>query len=173
MRNAYFPVCLLGVLLALQGCNTMGKQPEFVQTGIAPDMLHTGDLALITVELKDKYQIVTRIEAVVQEDPRITFVLNDKGESSDEAAGDGIWSFGVKVPFQAPTGTFNLDLTAYREDGEPVSVRDADGNVVPLKKTVPMKILPHDGATAVEMDADSAAPTPVEVPDADPAPVAE
>ena len=156
MRKALILACLIGVIPALQGCNSMGKQPEFSHAGITPDMLHPGDLALIAVKVSDKHQIISRIEGVVQEDPRITFTLNDKGEQSDEAAGDGVWSFGVKVPFQAPEGTFQLDLTAYRGDGEPVSVKDESGNVVPLKRTIPLAIQPHQAPVAVEMDADTA-----------------
>ncbi len=146
----------VGVALATAGCNTMAGQPEMVRAGITPNELRPGDEALIQVELKDKHQVVQAIEGVVQEDQRITFDLNDKGEQADAAAGDGVWTFGVKVPFQAPDGEFLLDLTAYRSDGNPVSIRDKDGNVVALQETVPLvirvnapaseSVIPEEGA---------------------------
>ena len=154
----FFHVFAFGALLVtLQGCNTMTKEPEFLGAGIQPDHLQPGDLAVITVDLRDKHDIVSRIEGVVQEDPRITFDLNDQGINSDEKAGDGVWSFGVKVPFQAPSGEFTLDLIAFRGDGVPVSVRDDDGNVVPLRSTVPLRI--GAGGEPVPMSAESALET--------------
>lgn len=148
----------VGVALATAGCNTMAGQPEMVRAGITPNELRPGDEALIQVELKDKHQVVQAIEGVVQEDQRITFDLNDKGEQADAAAGDGVWTFGVKVPFQAPDGEFLLDLTAYRSDGNPVSIRDKDGNVVALQETVPL---------VIRLDA---APSEVVIPDAEAGP---
>ena len=155
---------LATALLVVQGCTTMTKEPEFLRSGISPDQLQPGDLAIITVDVQDKHNIVARIEGVVQEDPRITFDLNDQGVNSDEKAGDGTWSFGVKVPFQAPSGEFILDLVAFRSDGVPVSIRDDDGNVVPLKSTVPLRI----GGAGTTMNADEA-PTGDDAPEPMPA----
>jgi len=154
-------LAVFAAILVAQGCTTMTKEPEFQSAGIDPDQLAPGDLAVITVAVQDKHDIIHRIEGVVQEDPRITFDLNDAGINSDEKAGDGVWSFGVKVPFQAPSGEFMLDLVAFRDDGIPVSVRDEAGNVVPLKRTVPLRIGEVSAAMSADepMDgADGAAP---------------
>lgn len=151
------PVFALAMPALLQGCATSGGQPEMVEARISPDSLRPGDEALITVNLKDKHQVVSGIEGVVQEDQRITFDLNDKGEQSDQKAGDGIWSFGVKVPFQAPEGQFLLELTAYREDGNPVSIKEKGGGVAALQKTVPL-VIAADGATTPAPAAIEAAP---------------
>ncbi len=161
MKRIVMPALACAALL-IQGCNSLGGQPQFVETGINPNQLKPGDEALITVKLKDKHQVVQGIEGVVQEDQRITFDLNDRGEQADAAAGDGVWTFGVKVPFQAPEGQFLLDLTAYRSDGNPVPVRDKDGNVTALQSTVPLVISVNAAAAPVEQQA---APTEESTPE--------
>jgi hypothetical protein len=158
LRAFCLPALTLGALALLQGCNTMGGQPEMVDARITPDALKPGDEALITVQLKDKNNVVSGIEGVVQEDQRITFDLNDRGEQSDQKPGDGVWSFGVKVPFQAPEGQFLLELTAYREDGNPVSIRQKEGGVTALQRTVPL-VISAGGAT-------TPAPESIEAPSA-------
>jgi len=152
MKRIVMPALACAALL-IQGCNSLGGQPQFVETGISPNQLKPGDEALITVKLKDKHQVVQGIEGVVQENQRITFDLNDRGEQADAAAGDGVWTFGVKVPFQAPEGQFLLDLTAYRSDGNPVPVRDKEGNVTALQSTVPLVISVNAAAAPVEPQA--------------------
>ncbi len=164
MKRIVMPALACAALL-IQGCNSLGGQPQFVETGITPNQLKPGDEALITVKLKDKHQVVQGIEGVVQEDQRITFDLNDRGEQADAAAGDGVWTFGVKVPFQAPEGQFMLDLTAYRSDGNPVPVRDKEGNVTALQSTVPLVISVNAAAAPVEQQA---APTEESTPEPEP-----
>lgn len=159
MKRIVMPALACAALL-IQGCNSLGGQPQFVETGINPNQLKPGDEALITVKLKDKHQVVQGIEGVVQEDQRITFDLNDRGEQADAAAGDGVWTFGVKVPFQAPEGQFMLDLTAYRSDGNPVPVRDKEGNVTALQSTVPLVISVNAAAAPVVEDTAETAPEP-------------
>lgn len=153
MTRYLLPALAVAVALAGQGCNTLAGQPEFIEAGISPSALKPGDEALITVKLKDKQTVVSGIEGVVQEDQRITFDLNDRGEQADAEAGDGVWTFGVKVPFQAPEGQFLLDLTAYRSDGNPVPIRDKEGNVAALSSTVPLIISVSAEAPAPEAPA--------------------
>ena len=131
---------ILTVAAMLAACNTMSGGPEMKRVAIAPQELKPGDTAVITVEVVDRHAIVDRIEGIVRDHPEITFKLRDDGEEPDQKAGDGVWSLQVDVPFQAPPGEFFLELTAYRSDGQPVPVRDAEGNVVPLQETLPVII---------------------------------
>lgn len=127
-------------MLLLTGCNTLSGQPEITRAAINPEVLEPGSSAVITLAIKDKQDAVERIEGIVLEDPRITFRLRDDGETPDEKAQDNVWSMQVDVPFQAPPGQFRLEFTAYGPDGMPVSIRDDEGEVVILQRTIPINI---------------------------------
>ena len=136
----YIFCAVVAATLLLSGCNTLSGQPQITRAGIDPEVLEPGATAVITLALKDKQNIVERIEGIVLEDPRITFALRDDGQPPDAKAGDNVWSMQVDVPFQAPPGKFSLEFTAYGPDGMPVSIRDEDGQVIVLKETVPINI---------------------------------
>lgn len=125
----------LPLLCLLVGCNTLGRQPQLMEAQITPSTLRPGDSALITVKVKDKYDIVCDVVGVIREDQRQKFRLRDDGQPPhDTTAGDGIWSFMVDVPFLAPPGQFTLEFTALDSRGNPVIVKTRDG-AVPLKQT--------------------------------------
>ena len=136
----YFFATMLLATLVLTGCNTLSGQPQITRAAIDPQVLEPGSTAVITLAVKDKQEVVQRIEGVVLDDPRITFRLRDDGQPPDEKAKDSVWSMQVDVPFQAPPGQFSLEFTAYGPDGMPVSIRDKAGEVVVLKQTVPINI---------------------------------
>jgi len=127
-------------MLLLSGCNTLSGQPQITRAAINPEVLEPGTSAVITLDVKDKQNVVERIEGVVLEDPRITFRLRDDGQPPDEKAEDNVWSMQVDVPFQAPPGQFRLEFTAYGPDGMPVSIRDDAGEVITLQQTVSINI---------------------------------
>ncbi len=133
-------VFLMMPLILMAGCNTMGRQPQFRAAAIAPAVLKPGESAVITVQVKDRHNIVRKVEGVVQEDPNIKLKLHDDGQPPDAKAGDGVWSLKVDVPFQAPSGKFLLELTAYRADGTPVPVHTKEGKTAPLSTAVPVVI---------------------------------
>ncbi|HUW62225.1 MAG TPA: hypothetical protein VMZ06_14575 [Candidatus Bathyarchaeia archaeon] len=140
MKQAAYTIALLVLFISIAGCNTASRQPQFQRAAIAPDQLKPGDTAMIQVEVKDRYDIVRRVEGVVREDPTIRLKLHDDGLAPDEKADDNVWVLQVDVPFQATPGDFLLQLTAYRADGTVVPVKSKEGTV-PLSTTVPLKIL--------------------------------
>jgi len=150
------------VLIALvcAGCNTMGRQPKLQDAVINPATLKPGDSAMITVNVVDKYKIVQRVVATVVEDQRMKFKLRDDGATPDVKAGDGVWSYAVKVPFMAPPGNFTLEITAYNSKGEAITVRKSGKETGPLTATCTWVIeYPPEGA--VPAPADAAATPPV------------
>ena len=128
--------------VVLAGCNSLGGVPEFTSSSIAPQPLHSGDTALITIGVKDKNEIIRSIvgEIVIDGDTIIELPLNDSGEEGDVKAGDDIWSLGVAVPVNAPTGDFNVTFTAYRSDGIAVPIRDERGEITALSVELPLTI---------------------------------
>ena len=46
----------------------------------------------------------------------LEYPLNDSGISSDEKAGDNIWSSLIQVPSYAPKGQFHFDILAIDKD---------------------------------------------------------
>lgn len=129
------------VLVVVSGCNTLSKQPRITEAAIEPQPLKPGDSAVITLAVKDKNEIIDRIEGVVLEDPRLTFKLRDDGEAPDAKAEDNVWSMQVDVPFQAPPGEFRLEFTAFDKTGTPISVRDKNKRVMPLQQVLPLQIV--------------------------------
>jgi hypothetical protein len=121
--------------LTILACSSSGRQPTIQYGNISPDNLRPGDTALITVEVKDPFNIVRRVEGTVKEDRTITFKLQDNGIVPDKNAGDGIWTIQVDVPFNAPPGDFEFEVTGYNEDGEAIVVNDENGEAAPLSTT--------------------------------------
>lgn len=131
---------LVGIVLMATACNTTPPPPKIARAGIDPPVLAPGDTALITVEVTDRYGLVKRIEGVVKEDPSITFRLRDDGVPPDRAAGDGVWTLQVDVPFNAPPGDFELDLVAYDSAGQPILIKNELDEVAPLSARFPVAI---------------------------------
>lgn len=139
MSRIVFPLAAT-LVAVLSGCNTLGGVPEFTGAAIAPRELHPGDTALITIDVKDRNDIIHAIEGVVEEEPDIKLKLRDDGEEGDEKAGDGTWSLAVLVPLEAPPGSFTLRFTAYRSDGVAVPIRGPGGKIDPLTVEMPLVI---------------------------------
>lgn len=140
MKNLLAQCGTLGILIALAGCNSLGGVPEFKATSILPDTLHPGDTALITIDVKDKNDIIYAIKGVIKEEPDIKLTLHNDGQEGDVRAGDSTWSLAVKVPMEAIPGSFNLTFTAYRSDGVAVPIRSKDGKITALATEIPLAI---------------------------------
>ncbi|NIA16021.1 MAG: hypothetical protein GWP08_18305 [Nitrospiraceae bacterium] len=140
MNRRVQSLIVLSMLVALAGCITMPRQPGLKDALITPSDLKPGDTAIITVKVDDRHGVVHHVEGIVLEDPSIKLKLRDDGKDPDKTADDQIWTLKVDVPFQAPTGSFALQLTAYRADGTVVPVRDAEGRTVPLAAYVDVVI---------------------------------
>lgn len=139
----------MAVVLAA-GCNTMSGQPQFVEAALTPPVLHPDESGVLTVKVKDKHAIVNGVKCVAQEYPEKALTLKDDGEAPDVKPGDGTWTLSVDVPPEAPPGDFTMEFTAYRSDGLPITVRDDQGNVVPMKALLPVRIDPLPEPTLVE-----------------------
>jgi len=131
-----------GLLIACicTGCATITSQPTLSSAQILPSDLKPGDTAVITVKVDDKFGVVKRIEGVVKEDRTIKFKFEDNGAMPDDEANDGIWTIQVDVPFNAPPGEFNFEVTAYDEMGEIVVVDDKAGEAAPLATSFALEI---------------------------------
>lgn len=153
--------CVMALMATLPACNTLGRQPAIRDAQIAPAELQPRDVALISMKIIDRYELVDRVEGIVLEDPRVTFRLNDQGQAGDEKAGDGVWSCQVEVPFQAPPGSFTLEFTVFRSDGQPIIIRNEEGNTQPLKSSFVMVIRhPDPNATPEVPTADKESDKP-------------
>ena len=124
----------------LSGCATT-KQPALVDAKLVPAKVSPGEETVIQVKLVDPQGVVSVIAAVVREYPEISLDLNDKGENGDAVAGDGIWSFAMEVPGEAPPGEYNWDFEAYDANGNLVKVTGDSGEAVPLTTEASIEIL--------------------------------
>lgn len=147
MKRCWAAAGLL-ITIACVGCATVTSQPHLSSAQILPNDLKPGDTAVITVKLDDKFGVVKRVEGVVKEDRTIKFKFEDNGAIPDDEANDGIWTIQVDVPFNAPPGQFNFEVTAYNEVGEVVVVDDKKGEAAPLATSFTLDIkYPEEPAT--------------------------
>jgi len=140
MKAFVAPTLALGILTLAAGCNSLGGVPEFKASAIAPQALHPGDTALITINVKDKNGIIDSISGAVKEEPGIKLTLRDDGQEGDVKAGDGTWSLAVLVPMESQPGAYHLTFTAYRSDGVAVPIRSEAGEITALSVEFPMVI---------------------------------
>jgi hypothetical protein len=159
-----YALALIAPLL-LAGCHMLSEVPVMKTATITPAELHPGETATIAVEIRDRFNIVDRIETTVVEEPDYSLILRDDGEGTDEKAEDGLWTLKVDVPKEAPAGAFTLQFTAYRSDGQAVTVRDRMKKKSTLQQTIPLMILAPEAAAAAPVEAPAEA-----APEATPAP---
>ena len=117
---------LTACLALVVGCNT-GRQPRMEQLVITPSVLRPAESARITVKVWDRFDIVNRVEGVVQEDTRIKLPFHDDGLDGDLEANDNEWTVLVDVPLTAPPAEFTLVVSAYNSAGEVIKVQSPEG----------------------------------------------
>lgn len=125
-------VASMTLVVLATGCMSVPKRPAIFSAAIVPSDLKPGDSAIMTVEVRDKFGLIQRVEGIVKEDPTVVFELHDDGITPDDRAGDGIWSLQVDVPFNAPPGDFEVTVNAYNANGEPILITNEEGEVSPL-----------------------------------------
>jgi len=128
---SYLSCCATLALCA--GCNSLAGVPQIEEVLLNPESLHPGDTVWLMVKIKDKNDVVARVEGTIVADPRAAFPLFDNGTNGDEKPNDGLWTLQVVIPPQLPPGEFELEFAAYRNDGLPVEVRTKERTIVPLK----------------------------------------
>lgn len=123
------------------------KAPEFRNASMEPAILSPGTSGLVTLEVADRFKVVWKVEGRLREDDRIVFEFNDTGENGDVVAGDDFWSIKVDVPFQSPPGEYHLEIVGYGASGDPVFVRNTEGDSVPLSALVDVVVRYPEGAS--------------------------
>ncbi len=145
MRHGGFVGLFIVLAVLAAGCAGQGNRLRMFDAGIVPAELYPGEKSgLVTVQVRDKRGVIARIDGTIEGyTSRDTDVvhLTDDGKDFDRVAGDGIWSWGVEVPFTAPAGEYVLELRAYDADGKQVAVETSDGGTVPLTESVRVVIL--------------------------------
>ncbi|MCX8065478.1 MAG: hypothetical protein N3G21_09955 [Candidatus Hydrogenedentes bacterium] len=139
-RVIFTIILIITMSVIFFSCRTIAGQPQLLRTSVSPEEIKPGDIVLIKAVVKDKHHIVRRVECTVKEDPRVRLKLNDDGIEPDEKANDGVWTLAVEVPENVPKGKFNLEITAYRKDGLPISVRTKKGEIRTLKESLLVEI---------------------------------
>lgn len=121
-------IALVAALAA--GCNTLGRQPRLTDAEIEPDVVAPGDVAVLSVEVKDKYDLVEDVKCAILDQygkSLFEFELVDDGTPPDVEAGDDVWTRMLESPFTAPAGQYTLRLTAYDAQGRPILVKTKEG----------------------------------------------
>ncbi len=140
--------CILLAAAMGSGCAATGGKPVMHSAQILPTDLKPGDTAIITVQVDDKFGIVRKVEGIVKEDRTIKFNFTDNGVAPDAEAGDTIWTIQVDVPFNAPPGTFEFEVTGYDGNGEVIVIDDENGEAAPLSTSFKLDIRYPDEPSA-------------------------
>ncbi len=144
MTTRMWPLLAVVVVCVASGCNTLARQPHLSEVNVSPNPVIPGQTVTLTVRITSIDPVVTKLEAVVREEPSMRLPLRDDGIAPDVTAHDNIWTHAIEVPFTAPSGVYNLDIHAYNKKGAPVMVRTAENSVVPLTAACEVRI---EGAT--------------------------
>lgn len=134
------------MLSVLSGCVGEPRQPKLFNPTISQSRLAPGETAIVTVEIRDKFGVVDRVDGIVKEDATITFRLKDDGIPPDREADDGVWTIQVDVPFNAPPGDFEFEITGYDSNGNIVVIRDELNEAAPLSTSFEVQIRYGDEA---------------------------
>ncbi len=140
MRLPVYILAAVVLVPLLGGCASMKSQPSIENAVIDPALLMPGSIAVLTVDLSDRFGIVADVVGHVKQDPSITFRLRDDGVDPDIDAGDGVWTFQYAVPFTAPPGSFGLVISAQDSSGDVILVRDEAGEVGPMSAELGVEI---------------------------------
>jgi hypothetical protein len=130
------------------GCAATGGQPLMHSAQIMPADLKPGDTAVVTVRVEDKFGVVRHVEGVVKEDRTVKFDFTDSGAPPDAEADDEIWTIQVDVPFNAPPGTFEFEVTGYDDGDNVIVIEDEHGEAAPLQTSFKLEIRYPDEAPA-------------------------
>lgn len=134
----------LAVLPLLSACTTIPKRPRLLSAEIVPNVLKPGDSAIVRATFQDRFSVIDHVHGRIPEDPTIEFKLRDNGVAPDEMANDDVWTLLVDVPFNAPAGDFELELTAYNSEDQPILVQNSYREVEPLQTTLSLTIQPNE-----------------------------
>jgi len=127
MRTLLTLGAVLALALVSTGCNTLSKQPRIREAGVAPEVLEPGDIAIMTLRIRDRFNVVDQVYGEIEGYDQGRFSFRDDGVAPDEAAGDGIWTSDADVPLDAPPGSFTLIVTAFDSRGNPIEVKTEEG----------------------------------------------
>ena len=99
---------------------------------ISPRSTRPGQPILVTAKVEDPRHAVDTVAASVAERGNLTFDLYDNGAHGDQVAGDGLWSYELRLPDDLAPGEYTINLTAHDAYGGAIRLQRDDA-VVPLQ----------------------------------------
>ena len=118
-------VGLLLLLFVMASC--AGNKLTMQNAAFIPEMVAPGDEVLIVVDIEDSEHIIVKVVATLVQDKNYYALLNDNGTDGDEVAGDGLWSSGFQVPWNAPAASYEWKFEAFTAT-DAVKIVSEDGN---------------------------------------------
>ena len=97
-----------------------------------------GESATVTITLKGKAKLVKSMEFVVREFP---YDVPPYELKAVEGKKNKVWTATIPVPFEAPAGTYHLELNVKLNDGSSLMTEDSKGNAHGKAGTVLVTVL--------------------------------
>lgn len=119
MRKGIFAVLPLFLALYLMSC-AGSSQLAVADATATPKPVAPGKNVTLHVTVKGPTKNVDRVETTVREYPDFRGQLTNDGQNGDTKAGDNVWSTSFQVPYDAPAGTYHVDVSVYDTNGNEV-----------------------------------------------------
>jgi len=95
-----------------------------VNAKFQPTSAKAGEVALLTVSVRDPENRVDTVAATFRDVPDGTLDLFDNGTQGDRKVGDGVWSRRVPVFAQLQAGQHVLEISAFDVNGQLIAQED-------------------------------------------------
>ncbi|HKJ68837.1 MAG TPA: hypothetical protein VKA68_12835 [bacterium] len=105
-----------------------------------PQPVSPGNELSLYVVLNGPSQNVDRVETTVREYTDFRGQLQNNGEGADKATGDNIWSSSFEIPWDAPSGTYHIDVSVYDKDGNELVTEELANQWTGKSATIEVKI---------------------------------
>ena len=113
------------------------KQPQLKSATLEPTKASPGDSLTLTVEFSGKKADVKSVTVLVreypEEGPRITLKACEKSKKN-------VWSYTGRIPYDAPSEIFHLDISAIDKDGKEIVTKGCENHYTGRTGTVKLEV---------------------------------
>ncbi len=135
-----FSVLSLTIFVSIFLVNCAGGKLSVENAYAEPQPVGPGNDLSLYVVVNGPAENVDRVETTVREYTEFRGQLQNNGEGADKVAGDNIWSSSFEVPWDAPSGTYHIDVSVYDKQGNELVTEELANQWTGKSATIEVKI---------------------------------